>query len=97
MPGLPKGSFGNAPEDVFRGPGINNWDISLFKNSRLRSEKRLVQFRAEAYNAFNHSQWSSVNTAARFDPSGNQTNTLFGTVTAARPARLVQLALRLQF
>ncbi len=92
-----QGTFGNAPKDVFRGPGINNWDISLFKNFRLGSEQRVFQLRGEAYNAFNHSQWSGVNTAARFDPSGNQVNTLFGTVSAARPPRLVQVALRLQF
>lgn len=92
-----QGTFGNAPKDVFRGPGINDWDISIFKNFHLGNERRSLQFRAEGYNAFNHSQWQSVNTAARFDPSGNQVNTLFGTVTAARPPRLVQLALRLQF
>ncbi|MCX6629512.1 MAG: carboxypeptidase regulatory-like domain-containing protein [Candidatus Solibacter sp.] len=92
-----KNTFGNAPKDVFRGPGINSWDISLFKNFHLGKETRILQLRGEGYNAFNHSQWSGVNTTTRFDPSGNQTNALFGTVTAARPARLVQLAVRLQF
>lgn len=91
------GTFGNAPKDVFRGPGINDWDISLFKNFHLGNERRLMQIRGEGYNAFNHTQWSAVNSTARFDPNGNQVNSLFGTVTAARPARLVQVALRIQF
>ena len=63
-----RGSFGNAPKDVFRGPGINSWDISLFKNFKFGGERRILQLRGEGYNAFNHSQWSGVNTTTRFDP-----------------------------
>ena len=92
-----QGTFGNAPKDVFRGPGIASWDISLFKNFAIFSESRILQFRAEAYNAFNHSQWAGVNTAARFDPAGNQVNAQFGQVTSTRPPRVMQLALRFQF
>jgi hypothetical protein len=93
----PKGSPGNAPKDVFRGPGTNNWDLSLFKNFPLRSEKRVVQFRGEFYNAFNHTQYSGVNTSARFDTAGKQTNTQFGQVTATRSPRVIQLALTFRF
>ena len=28
-----QGTWGNAPKDLFRGPGTNNWDISMFKTS----------------------------------------------------------------
>jgi hypothetical protein len=90
-------TFGNAPKDVFRGPGINDFDISVFKNFPLLNEQRIVQLRAEGYNAFNHSQWATVNSVARFDPSGNQVNSLFGQVSSARPARIIQLALRFEF
>jgi hypothetical protein len=92
-----RADFGNAPKDVFRGPGINNWDISLFKNIPLRSEQRVLQFRSEFYNAFNHTQFSSVDTAARFDPAGQQVNQRLGQVTAARSSRVIQLALSLRF
>jgi len=92
-----KGDWGNAPKDVFRGPGFNNWDISLFKNIPLKSEARVLQFRSEFYNAINHTQFSSVNTSARFDPAGNQGNQLFGQVTGARSARVIQFALSLRF
>jgi hypothetical protein len=85
-----RGDFGNAPKDVFRNPGTHNWDFSLFKNIPLTSESRYLQFRWEIYNAFNHTQWSSIDTTARFDASGNQVNTRFGQVNGARPARVIQ-------
>jgi hypothetical protein len=93
----PRGDFGNAPKDVFRGPGTNNWDVSLFKNFPWKSESRSFQFRWEMYNVFNHSQWSGVNTAARFDVQGRQVNALFGQITAARTPRVMQGSLRFQF
>jgi hypothetical protein len=92
-----KGTMGTAPKDVFRLPGINNWDISLFKNFPIKSEARYVQFRWEMYNAFNHTQFSSVDATARFDAQGNQVNTRFGQVTAARAGRVIQASLRLTF
>jgi hypothetical protein len=38
-----------------------------------------------------------VNTSARFDTAGNQVNQLFGQVTGARAARVIQFALSLRF
>ncbi len=92
-----RGTVGNAPKDVFRLPGINNWDISLFKNFPILKESRYLQFRWEMYNAFNHTQFSSVDATARFDAQGNQVNTRFGQVTAARAARVIQASLRFAF
>lgn len=88
------GTFGNAARTVIRGPGINNWNLGLSKSFPVRERLR-VQFRAEAYNAFNHTQFSGVNTTARFDAQGNQVNALLGEYTAARAPRIVQFALRL--
>jgi hypothetical protein len=93
----PRGSSGNAPKDVFRQPGINNWDISLFKNFPILSDERYLQFRWEMYNAFNHTQFQTVDSTARFDAQGNQVNMRFGQVTAARAARVIQLSLRFTF
>lgn len=92
-----RNTVGNAPKDVFRGPGINNVDLSLFKNIPLPSERWKLQFRGEFYNTFNHTQFSSVDTGARFNQSGEQINPRFGQYTGARPPRRVQLALRLNF
>jgi hypothetical protein len=90
------GTVGNAAKTVMRGPGINNWDLAFYKNFPA-FEKVRVQFRWELYNAFNHTQFSAMNTAARFDPTGAQVNTLFGQLTAARAPRRMQFALRLTF
>jgi hypothetical protein len=92
-----RGDFGNAPKDVYRGPGINSWDISVFKNFPLGSESRILQFRSEFYNMFNHTQFSSVDSTARFDAAGNQVNTRLGQVTGARSARVIQFALSFKF
>jgi hypothetical protein len=88
---------GNAPKDVFRLPGRNQWDATLFKNIPLGRESRVLQLRWELYNVLNHTQFSAVNTTARFDPSGNQINGQFGQATAARQPRLMQVAIRLRF
>jgi hypothetical protein len=95
--GLPKaGTLGFMSKNMLRGPGVNNWDIALFKNFNIR-EGLHFQFRSEFYNAFNHTQFSTFDTSARFDGNGNQVNAQFGQFTAARDPRLVQLAIRVQF
>ena len=91
-----RGTIGNAAKYNFRGPGINNFDLALFKTFPIREALRL-QFRMEAYNAFNHTQFSAVDATARFDPQGNQINARFGEITAARNPRILQFALRLYF
>lgn len=88
--------WGNANRDVFRGPGINNWDMSLFKNIPL-GERFRGQFRVESYNTFNHSQFNGVNTSATFNASGQQTNGTFGQYSGAANPRQLQLALRVMF
>jgi hypothetical protein len=90
------GDFGNAPRDVFRRPGITNFDVMLQKEFRI-GEKVNLQFRSEFYNFFNHTQFEGVDSTARFDPQGNQINNRFGQLTSARAAREAQLSLRLQF
>ncbi|MDQ3213618.1 MAG: TonB-dependent receptor [Acidobacteriota bacterium] len=90
------GDFGNAPRDVFRGPGINNSDLALLKSFPLGGKSRF-QFRWEIYNLFNHPQWSGVDTNARFDPAGRQVNGQFGQVISARDARQMQMSLRVEF
>jgi hypothetical protein len=88
--------FGDAPRDVFRLPGISNFDTTFGKDFRLK-ERFALQFRAEFYNLFNHTQFEAVDNAARFDPAGNQINARFGQITGARPSRELQFSLRLQF
>ncbi len=89
--------FGNAGIGVLRGPGVNNWDISVSKRVPLFSEARYLQFRSEFYNAFNHTQFSGFDTGARFDATGKQINGNFGAYNGARDPRRIQLSLRLMF
>jgi len=80
---------GNAGRNTIRGPGYQVWDISAFKNFHF-TEARYLQFRAETFNTFNHTNWSSIGTT-RGVPS------TYGLVTAARDPRILQLGLKLYF
>jgi hypothetical protein len=92
-----RGNPGNSPKDVVRGPGINNSDITLFKNIPLGSGRRRLQLRWEIYNVFNHTQFATVDAAARFDTQGNQVNARFGQVITTRAPRVMQVAIRVVF
>jgi hypothetical protein len=91
-----------------RGPGLNSFDLSLFKDFALPHIKGLsgtesprLQFRTEFFNAFNHTQWAGVDTG--FVPvedaagSPNSSSSAFGSVSGARPPREIQFALKLIF
>ncbi len=91
-----RGTFGNAGANILRGPGTNNWDLSLYRTLRL-PERKTMQLRFETYNTFNHTQFSSLSTSARFDQQGVQIDPLFLEPTNARSARRLQFALRLNW
>ncbi len=97
VPNPPFSCWGNAGKDVFHGPGINNWDTSLFKNMPFLEGHLRAQLRVEAYNIFNHTQFTTVGTAATYNASGVQTSATFGQYTAAANGRQLQLALRIMF
>ena len=82
---------GNARPGIVRGPGINNLDLSIGKTFKPASGLSLL-FRADMYNALNHSQWRYLDTT--FSTAEGST---FGRVTEAREGRIVQLSLKLQF
>jgi hypothetical protein len=87
----PTGQVGNVMRRFFIGPGINNFDMALLKDTQL-TENTQLQFRAEAFNVFNHAQFN--NPSGNFDNSGNGG---FGYVTSALNPRIMQLALKLLF
>jgi hypothetical protein len=79
------------------GPGVNDWDLALIKAIRVH-EHVSTQLRFEAYNAFNHTQFSSVNATAQFNPAtGKQVNTSFGQLNGDRGPRIMQVSLRIAF
>ncbi len=91
-------TFGNAGVNIMRNPGMNTWDLSVTKRVPLGSEERWVQFRAEMFNAPNHTQYSGVSTGTSFDNNtGVQTSPTFGVINGTRPPRTMQLSLKLYF
>ncbi|HEV2382561.1 MAG TPA: carboxypeptidase regulatory-like domain-containing protein [Terriglobia bacterium] len=82
------GQFGTANRRFFHGPGLNNFDMALVKNTRL-TESKSLEFRAEWFNIFNHAQFMT--------PNGNINSGTFGLVTSAYAPRIGQLALKLYF
>ena len=55
------GHFGNSGNGVLLGPGLELWDLSAIKNNKI-TERLSFQFRAEFFNAFNHTNFSTINT-----------------------------------
>lgn len=99
-----QGNPGNASRVTFRNPGTSNYDMNLSKTFPLGSDKRNLLFRWEAYNVFNHPQFSSVFSSVNFNQNGqiNPTNTAnltFGQINpaGARTPRIMQGSLRFSF
>ena len=79
---------GNASRRFIHGPGLNNWDFSIHKSTKI-GEKLAVEFRVELFNVFNHAQF--------MNPTGNLSSGNFGRVTGARDPRIGQFALKFIF
>jgi hypothetical protein len=85
------------------GTRVNNWDMTFQKVFPLKSEKRVVMFRAEMYNIFNHTQFSSASISPTYDWSNwqngvlQQTNSGLNRYTAALNPRQMSMSLRFQF
>lgn len=96
------GQLGNSRRRFFHGPGLNHWDIALLKDTAL-TESVTLQFRAEFFNVFNHTQFQN--------PNGNITSGIpnfvngvntspsstFGLVQSAADPRIGQISLKLNF
>ena len=85
------GTPGDAPRRYFSGPGAFNTDLVLGRNFQI-SEAKVLQFRLESFNVFNHTEF--------FGPiavNGDVDSPLFGHVVNAAPPRLVQIALKFAF
>ena len=93
----PEPQFGNLGKNTMTGPGTNNWDLSLYRTMPFREGRVRATLRLETYNTFNHTQFSSINTTAQFDRTAAQVNGAFLLPSGARPARYVQVAVRISF
>ena len=54
------GTLGNLGRNVLRGPNLQDFDFSLFKNNNLLAERLKVQFRAEFFNLFNRANFATA-------------------------------------
>ena len=82
------GTLGNTPRNFLIGPGSKNVDLSLFRTVQVREGLRM-QFRAEAFNAFNF-----VNLG---NPRSNIGAANPGAIDTAGDARVMQVGLRITF
>jgi hypothetical protein len=85
---VPIFTFGTLPRNIIRGPGINNWTISFLKRTALTEHKSL-EFRAELFNAFNHTQY--------LNPDNQGGDGTFGQLTSDRGPRLIQFGLKFYY
>jgi hypothetical protein len=80
--------FGNARRNTFRGFAYYTADLGISKTFPV-TEKVNVLFRSEAFNLFNHSNFTA--------PDGNISNSTFGVITSTYAPRQLQFALKVQF
>lgn len=86
----PTGPYGTAPRNLLRGPGRTNMDLSLAKVTPLRGDRLTAEFRMDAFNVFNHTQFQNL---------GNDASSpnLFGQVISTYDPRILQLAVHIRF
>jgi Carboxypeptidase regulatory-like domain/TonB dependent receptor len=88
----PLGQIGNARRRFFHGPGLNNWDMALLKDTKI-TESKMLQFRFEAFNVWNHAQF-----AGQLSPGfGAFGSSGFGVISAAYDSRELQAGLKFIF
>ncbi|MGC1943127.1 MAG: carboxypeptidase regulatory-like domain-containing protein [Candidatus Acidiferrales bacterium] len=82
--------YGNSGRNMLRGPGANNWDFAIVKNTRF-GESKNVQFRSEFFNLWNHPGFEN--------PVSDITSPNFGQILQTRPnnERQIQMVLRFEF
>jgi hypothetical protein len=82
------GTIGSSPRRFFFGPGLNNWDMALLKETKI-TESKSLQIRLEGFNAWNHTQFGG--------PSGNISSGTFGVISGAGSARVLQVGAKILF
>jgi hypothetical protein len=88
--GGPNQGYGAAGKDAVVGPGLFNWNLSLFKEFRITSaEGPRFQLRAESYNTFNHTEWNNIDTGF--------TDHNFGQITSTNDPRTFQFGAKFLF
>ena len=95
------GAFGTCAPRLFHGPGIQTWDLSIFKQFKF-TERWQLQFRAEFFNAFNRPNFSNpsanISSTSSFGKVSNTLAPILGNDSGGPgDPREIQLALKLYF
>jgi hypothetical protein len=88
------GTYGDLGRGVYRGPGLADLDLSLFKNTKL-TERTNLQLRAEFFNALNHPNFGTPNATVFSGTAFNPSAGLITTTTTT--SRQIQFGLKLFF
>jgi hypothetical protein len=91
-------TFGNAGRNIVRGPGLQNWDLTISKLFPVREQMHL-EFRADIFNIWNHvNPLLGPAGAISQEPFAVEFGTTqFGQPQAARDPRFVQFAMKFYF
>ena len=82
-------TYGTLPRNFLRGPGRVNVNLALAKVTRLWTEGKLVEFRADFFNLFNHAEFS--------DPVTDMASPNFGQIVSTSAPRIIQISARFTF
>jgi hypothetical protein len=85
----PTPPYGTAARNLLRGPGRVNMDLAMAKVTPVYGDRVSAEFRAEAFNIFNHTQF--------LNPTTNPDSATFGQITSTYDPRILQLGLRIRF
>jgi hypothetical protein len=88
VPTDPSRPFGTAGRNIVRAPAFFQFDLGLHKDFRVTEGSR-IEFRTEAFNLFNKTNFMA--------PNSNRSSNSFGTITSTQPWREIQMALRFVF
>jgi hypothetical protein len=97
IPGTCANLAGNEGRNIVIGPGLVDFDLSLFKNNYIRriSETFNVQLRAEFFNIFNHPNFAApVDNETLFDQKGNPIGGAGSIDQTSTTSRQIQFALK---
>jgi hypothetical protein len=81
--------WGNLGRNAFRAPGLEQWDLGVYKTFRLPREGMGLQFRSEFFNVLNHTNLGL--------PNATTTSAAFGTIRTTYAPRQIQFALKFMF
>src|ERR1700690_329095 len=84
----PLGTFGNSRRRFFHGPGLNNWDLAILKDTKI-TETKSLELRFEGFNIWNHAQFGN--------PDGNINSGGFGLIFGAGGPRVIQIGAKILF